>query len=151
MLLISQDFYTSDFICDIELPRLLAREAMGSATILPVFVSPADDQFEVAFEDGNGVTRRVRLANYRTWRTATATRWRVDPLPRLALDRDMQKALVTRHLGELVRLIRRETTGAFDATVRLLDEGRDGSWVALLQRLRADDRKDAPKRRSRTL
>jgi len=62
VLLISQNFYTSDFICDVELPRLLAREARGSATILPVFVSPADEQFEIRFEDENGVTQRVRLA-----------------------------------------------------------------------------------------
>jgi hypothetical protein len=62
VLLISQDFYTSDFICDVELSRLLAREARGLTTILPVFVSPADPQHEIAFKDENGVPRRIRLS-----------------------------------------------------------------------------------------
>jgi hypothetical protein len=63
VLLISQDFYTSDFICDVELPRLLAREARASLTLLPVFVSPADEEFAVRFEDDDGVTRSKRLVD----------------------------------------------------------------------------------------
>jgi hypothetical protein len=61
VLLISQDFYTSNFIGDVELPRLLAREARASLTLLPVFVSPADEEFAVRFEDHDGVTRSKRL------------------------------------------------------------------------------------------
>jgi len=63
VLLISQDFYTSDFICNVELPRLLAREASGLTTILPVFVSPADPKHEVTFEDEKGVRQRILLSD----------------------------------------------------------------------------------------
>ena len=63
-------------------------------------------------------------ANYRSWQTSTALRSRADPLPRLALDRDMQKARVTRHLGELVRspVIRVMTVIAYGSPENLLSE-----------------------------
>lgn len=63
VLLISQDFYTSEFIRDVELPRLLSREASGLVTILPVFVSPADAEHAVAFTDEHGVSRQRRLSD----------------------------------------------------------------------------------------
>jgi hypothetical protein len=41
VLLISQDFLDSTFIVQQEVPRLLEREATGSLTIIPVFLSPS--------------------------------------------------------------------------------------------------------------
>lgn len=41
VLLISQDFLSSRFITEEEMPRILAREAAGKMTILPVFLSPS--------------------------------------------------------------------------------------------------------------
>ncbi|MBW8874303.1 MAG: toll/interleukin-1 receptor domain-containing protein [Acidobacteria bacterium] len=41
LLLISQDFLNSRFITEEEVPRVLAREASGKMTVLPVFLSPS--------------------------------------------------------------------------------------------------------------
>lgn len=41
VLLISQDFLNSKFIVEEEVPRVLAREAAGKMTVLPVFLSPS--------------------------------------------------------------------------------------------------------------
>jgi len=41
VLLISQDFLNSKFITEEEVPRVLAREAVGKMTVLPVFLGPS--------------------------------------------------------------------------------------------------------------
>jgi tetratricopeptide (TPR) repeat protein len=41
VLLISQEFLSSDFIIREEVPRILAREAAGQLTVVPVFLSPS--------------------------------------------------------------------------------------------------------------
>ena len=64
---------------------------------------------------------------------------------------DTDTGLDERSRRTLVQLIRKKTGGAFAATVRLLDEGRNGSWLALLQRLEAGQPSGKSKRRSRTL
>lgn len=50
VLLISQDFLNSKFITEEEVPRILAREAAGKMTIIPVFLSPSLVE-EVEFPD----------------------------------------------------------------------------------------------------
>ncbi len=63
ILLISQDFLASDFISQTELPILLNREAKGTVTLLPLFVSPVDEDHRVGFRDENGISRHVRLTD----------------------------------------------------------------------------------------
>jgi hypothetical protein len=81
----------------------------------------------------------------------------LDPLGRVDPDhlRDYLASIETGldqlNRTDLFRLIHQKTAGAFDATVRLLNEGRNGSWIALLQSLKASRTKDDSKRRSRKL
>jgi TIR domain-containing protein len=69
VLLISQDFLSSGFITDEELPRILEREAAGRMTVLPVFLSPSlveDIEFIDPRKGGQGKLLLTKFQGYGT-------------------------------------------------------------------------------------
>lgn len=69
VLLISQDFLNSKFITEEEIPRVLAREAAGLMTILPVFLSPSQVE-EIGYPDPRTVGRdKVLLTKFQGYGT----------------------------------------------------------------------------------
>jgi hypothetical protein len=67
VLLISQDFLSSSFIAEEEVPRILAREAAGRMTVIPVFLSPSLVK-ETGFPDprSGGKVELTRFQGYGT-------------------------------------------------------------------------------------
>src|SRR5260370_5660622 len=60
VLLISQSFLVSRFICDEELPRIFRRQQAGKLVVLPVFLGPSTvTSTPIPFADIHGTERRV--------------------------------------------------------------------------------------------
>jgi hypothetical protein len=65
VLLISQEFLTSKFVRDEELPRILAQQGAGQMTVLPVFVSPSTVHSDsVLVPHAEGKERRIMLTEF---------------------------------------------------------------------------------------
>lgn len=65
ILLVSQDFLASDYINDVEIPKLLERAHRGAVTIAPIFLSPAvlnNHRFPVRIASGK--TKQKTLADF---------------------------------------------------------------------------------------
>lgn len=74
VLLISQAFLASPFVRDEELPRILAQQAAGRMTVLPVFVSPSTVRSDsVTFLDASGKEQRIVLSTFQGFGTPEET------------------------------------------------------------------------------
>lgn len=75
VLLVSQPFLASDFICREEIPRVLARQVAGDLTLIPVFLSPSSvREIDFAFVDRRtGETRKERLSAFQGYGTPDKT------------------------------------------------------------------------------
>ncbi len=97
VLLVSQDFLDSDFVCRRELPRVLAAAEAGALTLIPVFLGPSlAGDLEFPFTDRlSGAERRVKLTKYQGFGTPAS------PLSN-RLERERAFAELARRLMELV-------------------------------------------------
>lgn len=74
VLLISQRFLASRFVCREELPRILAQQQAGQMTVLPVFVEPSTvNTRSVTFRDAEGNERRIVLSEFQGFGTPGKT------------------------------------------------------------------------------
>jgi uncharacterized protein YegL len=65
VLLISQEFLASPFICQEELPRILRRQSEGKLTVLPVYLSPSTvSSARISFIDRGGIKRQAVLSEF---------------------------------------------------------------------------------------
>lgn len=91
VLLISQRFLASRFVCEEELPRILAQQQAGQMTVLPVFVEPSTVRTRsVKVRDAEGKERRIVLSEFQGFGTPGQT------LSELALP-ERQRAFVALH------------------------------------------------------
>lgn len=91
VLLISQRFLASRFVCEEELPRILAQQQAGQMTVLPVFVEPSTVRTRsVKVRDAEGKERRIVLSEFQGFGTSGQT------LSELALP-ERQRAFVALH------------------------------------------------------
>ena len=83
ILLISQDFLASAFVRDHELPRILARQADGRLTVLPVFVSPSTvKSSSIALRTADGRERQIALTDFQGFGTPDRTLSEMPPAER---------------------------------------------------------------------
>jgi TIR domain len=83
VLLISQEFLTSRFICDEELPRILLRQLGGTLTVLPVYLSPSTvTSTTISFFDEQGFRREAILSNFQGFGTPDKTIKELPPTER---------------------------------------------------------------------
>ena len=91
VLLISQEFLTSTFVYEEELPSILERQTNGTLTVLPVYVSPSTvTSEEVVFLDARGREQRILLSDTQGFGTPQRTLSELD-LP------ERQRAFVDLH------------------------------------------------------
>jgi TIR domain len=89
VLLISQEFLTSRFIRDEELPRILRRQLGGTLTVLPVYLSPSTvTSTTISFTDKQGLRREAILSNFQGFGTPDKT---IKELPPTERDRRFLK------------------------------------------------------------
>lgn len=89
VLLISQEFLASRFICEEELPRVLRRQQDGKMTVLPVYLSPSTvTSTTIPFSDKDGLRRAVVLSDFQGFGTPDRT---IKELPPIERDRRFLK------------------------------------------------------------
>ena len=65
VVILSANFFASDFIIDEELPRILAQEKEAQLILLPVFLSPSGvGQNKISFTDSSGTACETTLAKF---------------------------------------------------------------------------------------
>jgi hypothetical protein len=105
VLLVSQDFLSSQFIIQEELPRILAHEATGQMTVLPVFLSPSLVE-DIGFPDprtgGRGKILLTKFQGYgRPEKPLSELEWSARERIYAELARRLQSLLGSRQLSDV--------------------------------------------------
>jgi hypothetical protein len=123
VLLISQEFLTSSFICEEELPRLLRRQQEGKMTVLPVYLSPSTvTSTAISFTDKNGFRHSVILSDFQGFGTPDRTIKELQPT-----DRDRRFLKLYERIRELAHLAPAKLPVSAHADATLPTEPPSGS------------------------